>query len=189
MKTTIIPAILLFSTLSFGQSNEKAFENNSKLVGLNINSGWSKYSGFSRGFGATYEQAVNGTNGILSIGVFSYYKKALLPNYKADSSMVWVPNIKDGDNSKIENFGLGVSLAAHYALKRWDFYAGLRLGADYQHSKFFDLNNGKKYNYGSFSPILAPFAGARYYVSKSISLQLEGDYQRGLTLGISKKFN
>jgi hypothetical protein len=192
-KTTFNIALLILSSYSYfsqAQNFEKAFKEGDKIIGLNTNIGWDRYSGFPKGFGINYDQAIKGTNGILSIGGFAYYKRQIIPGYKADTT---IGNIIYGSQdysikNKIENYGLGISIAAHYAVKRWDFYGGLRIGVDNQRYNFYDTYTNRIVKGSNFEPMIIPYSGARYYMNKSVSLQLEYDYKRPLSFGFSKKF-
>lgn len=123
-------------------------------------------------------------------------------NYSPTDSVLSEPNLK---GLKSHTLTAGVRLDLHYAIRRWDFYAGSMVNFQkvitesnageiltYQYPKLplsLPIGSSKTtyVDYGFEQFIVQPYVGLRYFVSPKIALNLEGELYKGRA-GISFKF-
>ena len=164
----------------------------------------------------TFDYGLKGTNGIVSIGGFVSYSSSIFPGsvnnlfssysysgfgYPRDS----IYAITQGGGATSQTFTAGIRLGLHYSTRRWDLYAGAMIGYQYSSTKSNDYSTeyykgfptsasspirteeGKGRTLSSQQLLLSPYVGARYYVTKKISLNIEVGQHTGHA-GIGFKF-
>ncbi len=168
-------------------------------------------------YSMSFDYGLKGTRGIVSIGAFASYSLSNYSVFsqgivRTDGNFANIGNPQDsiyavssGLNLKQHTFMAGVRLGLHYSTKKWDFYAGTLVGyktvfresssylvsyfKEYPNSTSVPIKNDFTYfqsmNNGQF--ILSPYVGAKYYVTKKISLNIEAGQQTG-SIGIGFKF-
>jgi hypothetical protein len=111
----------------------------------------------------------------------------------------------NGNGAVYQRLSFGMRFALHYSTRKWDLYGGVLVGYEHTATKSNDHSvalykilpnstsipfgteevKGVKYNSGQF--LFSPYVGARYYVTKKISLNLEVGQHTGHA-GIGFKF-
>ena len=178
--------------------------------------GYSPYIGSALKPTITFDYGLKGTNGIVSIGGFASYSSSTFPGsvnnlsssysyggfgYPRDS----IYTIAQGGGATSQTFTAGIRLGLHYSTRRWDLYAGAMIGYQYSSTKSNDYSleyykgfpnsasspvrteEGKGRTLSSQQFLLSPYVGARYYVTKKISLNIEVGQHTGHG-GIGFKF-
>jgi hypothetical protein len=161
---------------------------------LSYSNSTSQYSNqFSSGYGGSYG---GGYGGSYFGGGFGYNPSDTTTHYTSYS------------NLKKQSITAGIRLGLHYSTRKWDLYAGAMIGYQftlsetnqfstttykYEPNAQYPSINTTSTSYPrspSFHPdniILSPYAGARYYVTKKVSLNLEVGQHTG-NIGIGFKF-
>ena len=201
-----------FST--FAQDEQKAFKEGDKILSVGIGGGFGS-SGYSKLTPSiSFDYGLKGTRGIVSIGGFlSYSNSNTSTYYNGFSSSFGINNpdtitrITNSFNSpKQHSITAGLRLGLHYSTRKWDLYAGAMIGYNriirnayefqtdvYKGVPSSTNNNPFSKEITSVSAsvyskmIFSPYVGARYYVTKKISLNLEVGQYTG-NLGIGFKF-
>jgi hypothetical protein len=188
-KLTVLTIILCCANYGsiFAQGERKAFEEGDKILGFTVGGSYGKQIGLNGTLGASYETAIKGTNGLLSIGGFAELERTQQIFSSQSQSL---PSSFD-----VRNISGGVKLALHYSPNsKWDLYAGTRIGATYSSalgisgdliSNKIPINGGNTLD--KLNLILDPYIGARYYFTKKVGLQLETTGKQ-TTFGIVIKF-
>jgi hypothetical protein len=157
----------------------------------------------------TFDYGLKGTRGLISIGGFASFSSNQFSSFNNYNGYGY--NISpDGlyYNSKMEDiksttFTTGLRLGIHYSTRKWDLYGGLMAGIRTFNSKggvitndyykgtpnnpFNEFVRQEKidfFNKNTTNLFLSPYAGARYFVTKKVSLNLEvGQYTGNIGFG------
>jgi hypothetical protein len=201
-----------FSTLA--QDEQKAFKEGDKILSIGI-SGGSGSSGYSKLTPSiSFDYGLKGTRGIVSIGGFLSYSNSTsqISNsfnnvgfYNPSDTTTYYSSFT---NLKKQSITAGLRLGLHYSTRKWDLYAGAMIGYQFTLSENYQIVKTTYKNdpnsqlpttnitsttfsrsptYHPDNIILSPYAGARYYVTKKVSLNLELGQQTG-NIGIGFKF-
>lgn len=159
----------------------------------------------------SFDYGLKGIRGLLSIGGFASYSRSNISSYnynggygyiaKSPSDTLFISSSFGG--VKISNFTAGIRLGIHYATRKWDLYAGAMIGnrttvSEYGKSTLeyykgtlafpnqqlvkTDINEPRTITNSTF--FISPYVGARYYVTKKVSLNLEvGQFTGNVGLG------
>ncbi len=203
-----------FSTLA--QDEQKAFKEGDKVLSVGISGGGGSLGYSKLTPSISFDYGLKGTRGIVSLGGFLSYSSSNFPGFTNNlSSSYYYPNfglprdsiytINRGGGTLNHTFTAGIRLGLHYSTRKWDLYAGALLGYQNSSTKTNDYSmeyykgfptstslpvrteEGKGQNFSSTQFILSPYVGARYYVTKKISLNLEIGQHTG-NAGIGFKF-
>ena len=162
----------------------------------------------------TFDYGLKGTRGIFSIGGFASYSKDKLAGYDEHNSLrgtngsynlgndgLYTISKREDVNTSV--FTVGVRFGLHYSTRKWDLYGGLMIGdrttisqggkwttEHYEgnqqnpYVKLIKTDETDLFNRKSSTFFVSPYVGARYYVSKKVSLNLEiGQYTGNVGLG------
>ncbi len=174
----------------YAQGERKAFEEGDKIIGLTVGGGYSSNIGLHGSLGASYEKAVEGTRGILSIGGFANYNSG---------NQTFLNRLQGGGfdtyYARVNEISAGIKIGAHYATRKWDFYGGVMVGASYGFrsdglSNAADISSLRPLYQNpvdKFNINVNPYVGARYYISKKVGFQVETTGKQ-TTFGIVFKF-
>ena len=177
--------------------------------------GYIQYTGNTLKPTITFDYGLKGTNGIVSIGGFASYASGISTGLSSIYNYPYYPNFGSqrdsitvslrGGGSSTQTFTAGIRLGLHYSTRRWDLYAGALIGYQYSSTKSNDYSveyykgfptsasspirteEGKGRTFSSQQFLLSPYVGARYYVTKKISLNIEVGQHTGHG-GIGFKF-
>jgi hypothetical protein len=197
--TKISPArlaclIMIFFCANYGsmyaQGERKAFEEGDKIIGFTVGRGYGSHTGLNGSLGASYEKAIEGTRGILSIGGFANYSSG----YQNFLNRLPVSGF-DTYYARVNEISAGIKIGAHYATRKWDFYGGIMVGASYgfrsdglsNSADILSLRPLYQNPLDKFNINVNPYVGARYYISKKVGFQLETTGKQ-TTFGIVFKF-
>ncbi|MES2517677.1 MAG: hypothetical protein V4585_06195 [Bacteroidota bacterium] len=155
----------------------------------------------------TFDYGLKGTRGLLSIGGFASFSTDKIKFGQSSGGYSISP---DGyyttskiDDIKSATFTTGIRLGIHYATRKWDFYGGLLLGtritsteggtfttnyyqgtAENPFNKFVKTGSTEILQKNTTNFFLSPYVGAKYYVTKKVSLNIEaGQYTGNVGLG------
>lgn len=202
---------------TFAQGERKAFEEGDKVLTLGFSGGSSSFGYSKITPSISFDYGLKGTRGIVSLGGFVSYSQmnsgnnfSNYYNYGFGSNSDSLYSISSGLNQKSHSITAGLRFGLHYATRKWDLYAGALIGyqttitesasgtREFYKGGFvggYPPNNGTllrteqanlpSYQYGQM--IFSPYVGARYYVTKKISLNLEVGQHTGHA-GIGFKF-
>ena len=162
----------------------------------------------------TFDYGVKGTRGIFSIGGFASFSKDKLVgydehNYLGGTSGIYnlgsdgLYTISKREDVNTSVFTVGVRFGLHYSTRKWDLYGGLMIGdrttiseggkwsteryegtPQNPYNKLVKTDETDLFNRKSSTFFVSPYAGARYYVTKKVSLNLEvGQYTGNVGLG------
>jgi hypothetical protein len=170
----------------FAQGERRAFQEGDKILGFTVGGGYSSHLGLNGTLGASYETAIKGTNGLLSIGGFAEVER---------KQQIFSQSQNLLNSFDVRNITAGAKLALHYSpSSKWDLYAGARIGATYSSALGINgdlIPNKIPVNGGNtldkLNLIIDPYIGARYYFSKRVGLQLETTGKQ-TTIGVVIKF-
>jgi hypothetical protein len=200
------------STLAQGE--QKAFQEGDKILTFGLSGAGSGVRGFNSALRPTitFDYGLKGTNGIVSIGGFasyfasnSIYKPPAIYGSGIPGDSIYGLPKGEGNRAVYQRLALGMRFALHYSTRKWDLYGGVIVGYEHTATKSNDYSialykilpnstsipfgieevKGVKYNSGQF--LFSPYVGARYYVTKKISLNLEVGQHTGHA-GIGFKF-
>jgi hypothetical protein len=159
----------------------------------------------------TFDYGLKGTRGLLSIGGFASFSTNRISYGSNTYSYNGYSISPEGyyytskmDEFKSATFTTGIRLGLHYSTRKWDLYGGLMVGTRITTGNGGTLST--EYYKGTpqnpfeqlikteisnpFSKttttdiFISPYAGARYYVTKKVSLNLEvGQYTGNVGLG------
>jgi hypothetical protein len=198
----------------FAQGKRKAFEEGDKIVTFGISGGSSssEYSHLTPSL--SFDYGLKGTRGIVSVGgLLSYSNSDFYSYYNGFSSSYLMSNpdtitrvTSSYGFGKQHNLTVGLRLGLHYSTRKWDLYAGALIGYRRIIRNAFDfktdvykgipsLTNNKPISSETFTVptnsfgqmIFSPYVGARYYLTKKISLNVEVGQRTGHA-GIGFKF-
>ena len=201
-----------FSTLA--QDEQKAFKEGDKVLSVGI-SGGSGSSGYSRLTPSiSFDYGLKGTRGIVSIGGFlSYSNSTSQYSYMFNTNSFYTPSDTNTRYSSYTNLNkqsitAGIRLGLHYSTRKWDLYAGAMIGYQFTLSENHQLvttafkndpnsqfpttsttstTYSQTPSYNPNNMILSPYVGARYFVTKKVSLNLELGQHTG-NIGVGFKF-
>jgi hypothetical protein len=201
-----------FSTMAQGE--QKAFNEGDKVISIGISGGGgsSGYSKLTPSISLDY--GLKGTRGIVSIGGFLSYSNST-HQYSNSFGNGGFYNPSDTTtyygsytNLKKQSITAGLRVGLHYSTRKWDLYAGAMIGYQFTLSETNQFST-TTYKYEpnaqypsisttsttyprspSYNPdnfVFSPYVGARYYVTKKVSLNLEVGQHTG-NIGIGFKF-
>jgi hypothetical protein len=159
----------------------------------------------------SFDYGLKGTRGLLSIGGFASYSRSNISGYNSFGGYGYIVNSPSDTlfvssnfgGLKISNFTAGIRLGIHYSTRKWDLYAGAMIGnrttiSEYGKSisEYYkgtlqfpnqqliktDVNEPRTITNSTY--FISPYSGARYYVTKKVSLNLEvGQFTGNVGLG------
>lgn len=162
----------------------------------------------------TFDYGVKGTRGIFSVGGFASYSKDKLVGYDEHNYLggtngsyilgndgLYTISKREDVNTSV--FTVGIRFGLHYSTRKWDLYGGLMIGdrttiseggkwttEHYEgtqqnpYSKLIKTDETDIFNRKNSTFFVSPYVGARYYVTKKVSLNLEvGQYTGNVGLG------
>jgi hypothetical protein len=216
LKLSILTIMFLcanyFSTMA--QDEQKAFKEGDKVLSIGYSGAWSS-SGYGRATPSlSFDYGVKGTRGIVSIGGFLSYSNST-HQYSNSFGNGGFYNPSDTTtyygsytNLKKQSITAGLRVGLHYSTRKWDLYAGAMIGYQFTLSENHQLfttsykndpnsqspttsttstNYSRTPTYQPDNIILSPYVGAKYYVTKKVSLNLEVGQHTG-NIGIGFKF-
>jgi hypothetical protein len=202
----------------YAQGERKAFEEGDKVLSVGISGGNSSliYSRITPSI--SFDYGLKGTRGIVSIGGFASYSQtnsgddfSSYYNYSFGSGIQdSLYTISKGFKYKNQILMTGLRIGLHYAVRKWDLYAGAMIS--YQRIIRESTSGTNEFYKGIFSGgywpingtllkteqvegqsfsngkmIFSPYIGARYYLTKKVALNLELGQYTG-NAGLSFKF-
>ena len=198
----------------FAQDEQKAFKEGDKVLSVGISGGRSSSGYSSLTPTVSFDYGLKGTRGIVSIGGFLSYSNSTtqiastfgsIQTYNPLDTSTYYSSFT---NLNRQSITAGLRIGLHYSTRKWDLYAGAMVGYQFDISKNYqvitssfkkDLNsqysvvNSTSSTFSrspTFNPnniIISPYAGARYYLTPKISINLEVG-QHTSNIGISFKF-
>lgn len=181
---TILFFLVAYSLRTLAQEEKvKAFKEGDHILSVSTWLNPRKNIGFQGAMGASYETAIKGTRGLLSVGGFANFSSYFHPMAGYANSIF-----------RQNEFSAGVKLGIHYATQKWDIYGGLMAGGKYSTlgNEVINQNTDSNYinanNLNTITPLISPYLGARYYVTKRIGIQLESTFEGKTSLGVALKF-
>jgi hypothetical protein len=198
----------------YAQGERKAFEEGDKILTFGLSGAGGGVRGFNSALRPTitFDYGLKGTNGIVSIGGFASYfaSNSIYNPYGTYGSGIPGDSIYglpkgDGNRAVYQRLSFGMRFALHYSTRKWDLYGGVMVGYEHTATKSNDYSialykilpnstsipfgteevKGVKYNSGQF--LFSPYVGARYYLTKKVSLNVEVGQHTG-HVGIGFKF-
>ncbi len=180
-------------------------------IGSVVSGGVNNFYGSRLSPAVSFDYGLKGTRGLLSIGGFASYSRSNTSGYDGSGSYSYMLNVPSDTlfvsssfgGVKRSSFTTGVRFGIHYSTRKWDLYAGLMIGNRTTISEFgkstseyykgtlkfpnqqlikTDISESRTITNSTF--FVSPYAGARYYVTKKVSLNLEvGQYTGNVGLG------
>lgn len=162
----------------------------------------------------TFDYGIKGTRGIFSIGGFASFSKDKLTGYDEHNNLggtnrgynlgsdgLYTISKREDINTSV--FTVGVRFGLHYSTRKWDLYGGLMIGdrttiseggkwsteryegtSQNPYNKLVKTDETDLFNRKQSTFFVSPYVGARYYVTKKVSLNLEvGQYTGNVGLG------
>ena len=178
------------------QDEQKAFKEGDKILSVGIGGGnmqdigYGQATGIKGAIGIAYEEAIKGTNGILSIGGFGNFKTSS-QNFLADKAIF---PYYDTYTKKVDEISGGIKFGIHYATRKLDLYGGLKIGGSYAylHDDSYGIRPnviiGYENSLDKLNLLINPYIGARYYFTNKLGLQFEIDNRKHTTIGVVFKF-
>ena len=201
----------------YAQDERKAFQEGDRVLTIGLSRAGSGVYGFNSALRPTitFDYGLKGTNGIFSIGGFASYYTSTSTNRSNGNTKGYyggsgipkdsIYGFSSGDGAVYQRIALGIRFGLHYSTRKWDLYGGLVIGYEHTITKsndylieYYKISptsvlvpvgteevKGIEYNSNQF--IFSPYVGARYYVTKKISLNIEVGQHTGHG-GIGFKF-